>query len=285
MSRDRSPTLTVAVTGGNGYVGSVLRRAITTNGWRAISLQRSAGEADSRRFALGEPLSPDLFGGIDVLIHAAYDFLAYGWDAIQKANVEGSMALFRAAQAADVKRLILISSISAFEGCVSEYGRAKLELENQSAALGVVIVRPGLVWGGSSGGMMGSLGKLAGLPVVMPMVGSGNQPQYLDHEEDLGRLIVQLAGSDARPDRPIIAANETPLTLKQIMTRLASRKKIPVPIPWRLLWLGLKTLESIGLRPRTRSDSLISLMNSNPSPDFTATKALGISFRSFSAPE
>jgi len=275
-------TFTIAVTGGNGYVGSVILKAIRAQGWRGISLQRSAGDQDTRRFSLGEPLPPETLAGVDVLVHCAYDFKAYGWEEIRKSNVDGSMALFRAAQAAGVKRLILISSISAFDGCTSLYGKAKLELEKQAAAIGAIIVRPGLVYGAGPGGMMGALAKLANLPLFMPIVGSGNQLQYLVHEADLGDVFVRLAKGEVVVKEPIIAACDRPLTLKQIMQSLSGgRKKILLPIPWRLLWAGLKSLETVGLRPRTRSDSLVSLMNQNPSPDFKPLHAITPPLRPF----
>jgi len=272
--------LTIAVTGGAGYVGSALCRAVRNAGWRAISFQRHPRDPDSRPFVLGEPLAPDAFHGVDVLVHAAYDFRAYGWEMIRRVNVESATDLFRAGRVAGVGRSIFISSISAFKGCVSDYGRAKLELEQRAAEFGTVMVRPGLVWGGASGGMMGALRKLAGLPVV-PLVGSGRQLQYLAHEDDLGQLIVRLARDATTPDVPVIAAHATPLTLSQIMMRLAGRPKPRLPIPWRLIWAVLKGLETMGLHSRFRSDSLVGLMNADPSPDFTATHALGLTWRPF----
>jgi hypothetical protein len=48
-----------------------------------------------------------------------------------------------------------------------------------------------------------------------------------------------------------------------------------------LEWLGLKSAELVGLRLRVRSDSLISLINQDPSPDFGATRAAGLAFAAF----
>ena len=55
-----------------------------------------------------------------------------------------------------------------------------------------------------------------------------------------------------------------------------------IPVPWRLIWFGLIVLERLGLNLRFRSDSLIGLVNSDPHPDFSATRSLGLSFRDLS---
>jgi hypothetical protein len=52
-----------------------------------------------------------------------------------------------------------------------------------------------------------------------------------------------------------------------------------VPVPWRLIWLGLIVVERLGLNLRFRSDSLIGLVNTDPHPDFSSTRELGVSFR------
>ncbi len=46
-------------------------------------------------------------------------------------------------------------------------------------------------------------------------------------------------------------------------------------------WLGLKTVESIGLPLGFRSDSLVSLINQNAAPDFSATDRVGLRRRPF----
>jgi hypothetical protein len=54
-----------------------------------------------------------------------------------------------------------------------------------------------------------------------------------------------------------------------------------IPLPWRFVWAGLKTAELCGLKLNFRSDSLVSLMHQNPSPDFSANAGAGLVCRPF----
>jgi nucleoside-diphosphate-sugar epimerase len=286
---DESPSIaSCAVTGANGYVGSILSNYLRARNIRVIPLQRTATAASGVRvFDLASPPSPAIFEGVDALVHCAYDFSAAGRAAIAISNIDGSLGLFKAAKDAGVRRIIFISTMSAFDGCKSLYGQAKLAVEKTAADWDLVVVRPGLVYGREARGMFGALRKLSALPLVMPLVGLGGQMLYFAHEEDLGRLIQKLVVEGGEIGRPITAAAEHGSTLRRLIEAMNAshpgKSKIPLPIPGWMIWCGLKCLETAGLRPRVRSDSLVSLLNQNPSPDFSATRRTGIAFRDFDA--
>src|SRR5207253_1039840 len=116
-----------------------------------------------------------------------------------------------------IPKIIFISTISAFEGCRSLYGRAKLEIEKIALDCGALVIRPGLVYGSGpglrrtagsadgiqplkasvacetedrpasatqAGGMFGKLTAQVRKSPVIPVVGSGLQIQFLVHNED-----------------------------------------------------------------------------------------------------
>jgi nucleoside-diphosphate-sugar epimerase len=272
---------TVIITGAGGYVGSVLAAALRRHDMNVIGLARTG----VNRFQLGEPIRPDTLAGADAIVHCAWDFRAFGRRAIQRVNVEGSLNLFDAAKLAGVKRIVFISSMSAFAGCRSAYGQSKLAVEQAAARFGAIIVRPGLVWGAQARGMVGALRKACSIPLITPLPGRGRQLVYLTFEEDLGELIWTLLTEKDAPRRgPILAACEQGETFRGVLEALAApRKKIYLPIPPAMIWAGLRALELIGLRPRLRSDSMVSLLNPDPNPDFSAARRTGIVFRPFTA--
>ena len=86
------------------------------------------------------------------------------------------------------------------------------------------------------------------------------------------------------PAEPVSAATAQPITFRHLLRRLAARhgrKPFFLPVPWPLIWLGLRTLEIVGLHPPFRSDSLIGFVFQNPAPDFEPARRLGLKFRAF----
>jgi nucleoside-diphosphate-sugar epimerase len=276
-----------AVTGSNGYVGSCVRNHLAAHGWEVLDFVRRPAGAAARPFQLGADISGAALVGVNVLVHCAYDFKPLRWEDIQAVNVAGTEKLFQAARGAGVGKIICISSISAYEGCRSLYGKAKLEIEKVALNHGALTIRPGLVYGPGPGGMFGKLTGQIQKSSVIPLIGDGSQIQFLVQHEDLCAFIGNYA-ADKTPGLPplLTAAHPQPWPFKQLLLEIAhglNRRVKFVPLPWHLAWLGLKAAETCGLRLNFRSDSLISLMYQNPAPDFSANAAVGLVCRPFRA--
>lgn len=275
-----------AITGGNGYVGGCVKKFFAAQGWEIFELTRRP-KAGSRafQFQLGDDLSPELLSGVTAFIHCAYDFTPLTWAEIASVNIEGSRKILHAARAANVPKIVFISSISAFDRCRSLYGKAKLEIEKIALANGALVVRPGLVYGGVAGGMFERVAQQVRNSAVIPLIGGGSQIQFLVHNEDLCAFIEKFAsGAIELPPRIFTAANEQPWKLKQLILEIAraeGKKPTLVPVPWRLVWLVIKCAEACGVRLNFRSDSLVSLMYQNPAPDFSANAGAGLVCRPF----
>jgi nucleoside-diphosphate-sugar epimerase len=256
---------------------------------RHDQVARDPDHPDRIPFSLEKGMSSSDLQGMNALIHCAYDFRATRWRDIARVNVDGSARLFEAAQAAGVSRIVCLSTMSAFEGCRSLYGKAKLAIEKTALRFGAVRVRPGLIYGDRPGGTVGALERVVSMSPIVPLVDDGRYLLYLAHEEDLCRLAHELCDRAELSDRmrsmgPITAAAEGPHSLREILETLARRRGkrvafVPVPRCWILG--PLRAVESVGLRAGVRSDSLISLVNQDPSPDFGPTREMHTSFRSF----
>ena len=273
-----------AITGANGYLGSCLKQYFSSQGWDIVEVSRRP-QAGSRavRFSFGQTLPPQVFAGVDVLIHCSYDFTPVRWDQICAVNVDGTRELFRAARADGVGKIIYISSISAYPGCQSLYGQAKLKIETIAMDHRALIIRPGLIYGDNAGGMFGKLvGQVRKSPLI-PLMGDGSQIQYLLHQADLSEFLERHAGQPSEIFPHILtAANEKPWRFKALLQEIGLRlNKNPkfLPVPWKLVWLILKSAETCGLRLNFRSDSLVSLMHQNPFPDFSPNATVGLTCR------
>jgi nucleoside-diphosphate-sugar epimerase len=258
-------------------------------GHRVVALTRrpDAADGDTARFSLEEGGDFSRLRGIDTVIHCAYDFRARTWAEIEARNVGGSVRLFDAAVDAGVRRIIQISSMAAFPGCRSMYGRAKLTIEREAAARGGSVIRPGLVFGPDPGGVTRGLVLAATRLPIVPIPAGGDQRLFLTHDEDLCRLVTVIAESGSLDtSAPILAAAARPWTLREIIDTIArARGRSPVflGIPWRALWGGLKAGELLHLPMPFRSDSLVSLVTQDPNPSFESLARLGVGFRDFTA--
>lgn len=170
---------TVFVTGGSGFVGGALLGALADRGEtvRALARTPQAAAAVAARGATpvtGDLLDPDALAagmqGAELVVHGAA-VLRGGWRAaadMRRVNVEGSAAVLRAARAAGVSRLVLVSTEQVVLGdrplvdadetwpyperWPGPYARTKAEAERAVLAastpeLATVAVRPRMVWG------------------------------------------------------------------------------------------------------------------------------------------
>ena len=269
----------VAITGATGYVGSHLAAGFERDGWRVVRT----------RFRLGDEVKPDELAGCDALVHCAYDFRPVAWPDIKRINVDGSRKLLEAAITGGVARIVVLSTISAFQGCRSLYGKAKLQIEDLGEQSGAAVLRPGLVYvddGSQPGGMYGSLLQSSRRSLV-PLIDGGVHCQYLAHIDDLYAAVRGLTAGDIPvPQVPVVVASPRCWTMRRLLMLFARRQgRAPLflSVPWQAVWLGLKTAELVGLRPAYRSDSVVSLVFQDPHPDFSALRALGLTARDFSA--
>jgi nucleoside-diphosphate-sugar epimerase len=273
------------ITGARGYLGAELSLYLRKAGWRVIGAARHSSEAGTVPFSLDQGLEAGALKGVEALVHCAYDFGPGSWEEIYQRNVVGTRNLLEAAKDSGVKKIITISSISAYAGCRSLYGKAKLEIEEVTRAAGGAALRPGLIYGGSNRGMYGRLRKQvqAGRPV--PLLVGSTCAQYLVRVEDLcGVIEAILSDKVPMPGEIWTVAHDRSWPLRELLETiaLAEGKTIRfVPVPWQFVWFGLRCLESIGMKLGFKSDSVRSLAYQNPNPDFSGVEKSGLRVREF----
>lgn len=187
--------MTVAITGGTGFVGQALLDCAADLGVELRALTRRQqpdrkgvswylGDLDSRKALVR------LVRGCEAVIHVAGVTNAPDPAAFEHGNVTGTLNLIEAALAAGVPRFVFVSSLSAREPGLSRYGESKARAERLVKASGLdwTIVRPPAVYGPRDRDML-ELFRAAKWGVV-PTPQSGRASVI--HADDLARLLLAL---------------------------------------------------------------------------------------------
>ena len=272
--------LTVAVTGAQGYAGSLIANALEARGHTVVELVRRPKIDAPRKqvmFDLSQQLDPSVLRdlGVNGLIHVAWDFKQVTSDTILRVNRNGSIRLFDSFLAAGGGTGIFISTIAAFDGAKSLYGQIKRETEQEALQRGFWVVRPGLIQGDEPGGIVGVMLKLVKKLPIVPVLGYGKRVLNPIEASVLSKWVSQLV--EAPPPSVeaaiVVAARPERQSLDEIVRSLIQKnqlgRRLLIPLPWQPVWLALRTAEALGLKLNLRSDSIISLMNQNPNPTFS----------------
>lgn len=170
----------IAITGIGGFIGQRMAERALALGWQVCGLDHSETSAANSR-ALGAEVSiadindktalMHLFQGADIVFHTVAIVAEDGDPAdYQRVNVDGTRRVCEAAKAAGVKRLVHLSSVMVYgfdyaqdineEGAQlgqgNIYNETKISSErvalsfNTTDALGVIVIRPGDVYGVNS---------------------------------------------------------------------------------------------------------------------------------------
>lgn len=186
---------TVAVTGATGFVGKATVKRLAEAGWKVRALTRRDQCAQHGvtwiSGALDDPDS--LFAicdGADAVLHIAGVVNAPDVAGFETGNVTGTANMIAAAKAAGIKRFVHISSLSAREAKLSEYGASKYRGEQLVATsmLDWTIIRPPGVYGPGDTEMLDIYRMAQKGFVLLPPRGRVS----LIHVDDLARLLVAL---------------------------------------------------------------------------------------------
>ena len=254
-----------ALTGARGYVGSRIRHVLEANGWRVVSLSRRTPQipGDFLWFLDGQHSITEQLRqhSAAALVHAAWDFTQVRPDSIERVNVQGSVRLFEQAEAAGVRRIVFISSMSAYPKAHSLYGRAKMAVERAAGNFAAVVIRPGLVYGDRPGGVFGSMQQRVNKSCLIPIIGDGSYPQYLVHEDDVRAAVVSALNAESVSLEPVTVAHPEPWPFRRLIEKIAksqNRRVRLVPVPWWFIFGGLRLAEMMAVRLAFRSDSVVS---------------------------
>ncbi len=187
---------TLAITGGTGFVGKSLIATACERGWKVRALTRRLQQESAGvtwiSGALDQQASlSELVSGSDAVIHVAGVTNTPTRDGFFAGNVLGTQAVIDATRGQGVRRFVHVSSLTAREPQLSNYGWSKAEAECRVVDSGLdwTMVRPPAIYGPGDSDHL-ELFKAAKWGVI-PLPPKGRMSEI--EVSDLARLLVALA--------------------------------------------------------------------------------------------
>jgi uncharacterized protein YbjT (DUF2867 family) len=230
--------LRVLLTGANGFIGSQITAELRAAGHDVVAAVRDPAKFQ-RRFPGSTAFAIDMnsatiesawaghLSGIDAVVNCAGTLQSRNGEQAHAIHTASPIALFHAAAARGIRKIIQISAVSI--AADTEYAVTKKAADDALMALDVdwVILRPSLVYGRVAYGGTAMLRALAACPLVIPVIGKGDQMVTPIAVEDLARSVRRALDAPGMNRKVLYPCGPETMTLATLMQRYRG-------------WLGLK---------------------------------------------
>lgn len=229
----------IAITGGTGFVGSHLATRLNEEGHDVVLVARRSRTETKANFAASDLSDSSklslVFAGCDAVAHCAGINRETGNQTFQRVHVQATRNVVAAAQAAGVKRLVLMSFLRARPDCGSPYHESKWAAEEivRNSDLDYTIIKAGVVYGRGDH-MLDHLSHALHTFPIFPLVGLEDKTVRPLAIEDLVN-VMRAALIDRRLKRQTIALlGAEEIYLREAVRRVAEvvgRQPVMFPLP------------------------------------------------------
>jgi nucleoside-diphosphate-sugar epimerase len=249
----------VLVTGGSSLIGAGVAAALVGRGDEVVVQQRGRSERLGRlgvRQELGDIRDPHVVlaasTGCDAIVHLAAKVGVVGdWEDYRSVNVDGTRNVLHAAQRRGIGRVVHVSSPSVAHGGEPIVGggadepvlgrrrawypesKAMAEIDALAAAddeLGVVAIRPHLVWGPGDTQLVGRIVERAAAG-RLALVGGGRalvDTTYIDNAVDSLVAALDAVEPGARcSGRAYVVSNGEPRMIRELVEGICDAAGVP----------------------------------------------------------
>jgi len=255
----------IAITGGNGFVGSQLTRALAQNGHKVVQIARNRRPSDEMNpnpLVSFIPASVDdedalakAFEGCASVAHLAGINREVGTQTFEGIHVEGTRKTVAAAKRAGVQKIVLSSFLRSRPECGSAYHESKWESEVivRNSGLDYTVLKAGVIYGPGDQ-MLGHLAKALRYLPVFGLVGMSEKTLRPLAIEDLVRVLQAslVEGRLSRQTVPVVGPEEISLKVAaRRVARVLGKHRLYLPAPLFIHYTLGWCLEKIMKEPLT----------------------------------
>ena len=238
----------IAITGGTGFVGRNIARALATDGHEIVLLARGHDQTDPSINQLPRarffPMSLDnvdklaeAFAGCDSVAHCAGINRELGAQTYQRVHIDGTRNVVNAARHAGVRKIALVSFLRARPHCRSAYHESKWAVEEigGNSGLDFTVFKCGVIYG-KGDHMLDHLSHTFYTFPLFAFVGFKDKLIRPTAVEDMVRLVKASLVADAFSRQTVAVVGPEELTLRDAVRRVArvvGRRPLMFPLP---LW-------------------------------------------------
>ncbi len=236
----------IAITGGTGFIGRHLARALVGEGHEVVLVARGRDRTDpSVRGLAGSRFVPiglddpgelaDAFAGCHAVAHCAGINRQAGSQTYQRVHVDGTRRVVESARAAGVRKIVLVSFLRARPGCGSGYHESKWAAEQlvRESGLDHTVLKCGVIYGRGDHMLDHLSHALFTLP-VFAFVGLRDRAVRPVAVEDVVRVLRASLVDGALSGRTVAVLGPEQLGLRAAVRRVArvvGQRPLMLPMP------------------------------------------------------
>lgn len=267
----------ILITGASGFIGSHLTQALLDEGHEVLACVRHPEQALKRWpqiTAIRADFTTDhseadwmpRLENVDIVINAVGIIRESGKQTFDALHTLAPLALFKACEAAGVKRVIQVSALGADDSAFSHYHRSKRAADSylRAGSLEWVVLMPSIVYGPGAKSMLLFKGVSA-FPLV-PLIDAGDQEIQPIHISDMVMAVVKLVDSSSPLRIDIEMVGPSPISMKELYGTLRNwlglGKARFLKVPYKLALYGARWAGLLGQTPIT-GEAVQMLRNGN----------------------
>jgi len=208
----------VAVTGGDGLLGSNVARTLEERGASIVRVSRRRGVDLGDIAALRAA-----FAGCDAVVHAAGINREVGSQTYDRVHRQGTANVLQAAREAGVRKIVYVSFLRARPDCGSRYHESKWDAEEmvRGSGLDYTVVKPGIVYGRGDH-MLDHVSRALRTFPVFALVGFRELSMRPTAVADAARAIAAACDDPRLLRKTVAILGPEEMTLRTAVTRVAA---------------------------------------------------------------